>query len=452
MLIRASSIRSILPHIADQSLVSRYLKRFAFARPQLKTAPAADLELVVVMPVYDEPGLITALDSLFRCQRPDGSTEILLVFNASASDSNLVKDSNRKAEERAREWIHKNHDSTLQFHIINFPDLPPKHAGVGLARKIGMDEAAQRFGKVGQLEKGIIACFDADCTCAPSFLVENVRHFKENPESAGCSTYFEHPLSGDFDPSVYAAAIDYELHLRYYVEALREIQFGYAHHTVGSSMSVRAIDYLKQGGMNRKKAGEDFYFLQKLMTHRPVTELNQTVIYPSARISKRVPFGTGRAIDQALNGQEQTSYPWQAFAELGALVQKIDQLDSLPKDTLEPSPIPLPRTIQQFLIHQEWENAIREIRHNVGDVLSFKKRFWQWFNGFRCMKFLNWSAESKHPRIAVASAASEPRLLRRIGHENDKPIDAHSLLLSYRQHQRRQPAPQSDQTPQSHHE
>ena len=30
-------------------------------------------------------------------------------------------------------------------------------------------------------------------------------------------------------------------------------------------MAVRADAYLRQGGMNRRKAGEDFYFLNKFM-------------------------------------------------------------------------------------------------------------------------------------------------------------------------------------------
>ncbi len=425
-----------MPHTSDQKLVSNYLERFAFGNPKLKTQPGPNLGLVVVVPVHDEPDLLTALDSLFQCQRPSCSVEIILVFNTSRDDSSAIRESNQEVEQQTIEWARERQNATFQLQLLHYPDLPPKHAGVGLARKIGMDEAAHRLSQVGQLHDGIIACFDADCTCAPSFLTENVRHFVQNPQSAGCSTDFEHPLSGELDPSAYAAVIDYELHLRYYVEALRNIRFGYAHHTVGSSMSVRAIDYLKQGGMNRKKAGEDFYFLQKLMTHRQVTELNQTVIYPSARISKRVPFGTGRAIAQALNGQEQTSYPWRAFEEVGSLVQRIDQLDSLPKNSIELNRIPLPQNISHFLHQQGWEDAIHEITQNVRDVSPFKKRFWQWFNGFRCMKFLNWAAETTLPRIPVAVAAAEPCLLEQIRHEAKEATDARSLLLSYRHHQR----------------
>ncbi len=425
----------VLPCNSDQKLVSNYQKRFAFAPEQIKIAPNDDLSLVVVLPVHNEPDLIRSLESLFSCDRPDVSTEVILVFNSSVQDTAEIRDSNATVQRQTAAWTKDKQAPSLQFHILSHPDLPPKHAGVGLARKIGMDEAANRFYRAGRLGSGIIACFDADCTCAPSFFRENVRHFEQNPHSVGCSTHFEHPLSGDLPEEVYRAAIDYELHLRYYVEALRKIRFPYAHHTVGSSMSVRAVDYLKLGGMNRKKAGEDFYFLQKLMTHGEVTELNSTTIYPSARISTRVPFGTGRAIEQALKGQLQTSYPWPAFEEIGKLVQAIESLQSLPSPAQTLDIGPLPRTIHRYLVDCCWEEAVHEIAQNVSELTSFKKRFWQWFNGFRCMKFLNWAAERSHPRIAVSQAAAEQVLCQEIDHPRVGGKDARSLLLSYRRHQ-----------------
>src|SRR5690606_5551781 len=131
---------------------------------------------------------------------------------------------------------------------------------VGLARKIGMDEALRRLDRAGRLD-GVIACFDADCTCDPNYLVEVERFFRENPKAPGCSIYFEHPLSGPAEPGIYQAVARYELHLRYYIEALRHAGFPHAFHTIGSSMAARASAYLQQGGMNKRQAGEDFYFL-----------------------------------------------------------------------------------------------------------------------------------------------------------------------------------------------
>src|SRR5213594_3575687 len=99
-------------------------------------------------------------------------------------------------------------------------------------------------------------------------------------------------MAGLLDPKVAEAIAAYELHLRYYVRALRYAGFPYAHHTIGSCMAVRADVYKKQGGMNKRQAGEDFYFLQKIIPLGHFTDLTETKVIPSSRPSDRVPFGT----------------------------------------------------------------------------------------------------------------------------------------------------------------
>ena len=89
------------------------------------------------------------------------------------------------------------------------------------------------------------------------------------------SIYYEHPVAGlAFSENLYEGIANYELHLRYYVWALRSIKFPYAFQTVGSSMLCRASSYVRYGGMNRRKAGEDFYFLQKIIPHAPKEWIN----------------------------------------------------------------------------------------------------------------------------------------------------------------------------------
>ena len=94
------------------------------------------------------------------------------------------------------------------------------------------------------------------------------------------------------------------------MEAQCHALFPFAFHTIGSSMAVRASSYMRQGGMNKRKAGEDFYFQQKIIPLCGFTECNSTVVYPSPRPSYRVPFGTGRAMLGYLqNGEVLTWVP-----------------------------------------------------------------------------------------------------------------------------------------------
>ena len=420
----------------SQRIFEDYRRRFGFVSPQVTATPSPNLGLAVVVPVYDEPCLNQSLQSLRDCEMPPCDVEVLLVFNSSERDSDAVRLRNRQARQSAVRWIREHSDSLFRCHVLNFPRLPAKHAGVGLARKIGMDEAAARFYQTKRPEQGVIVCYDADCLCERNFLVENFRHFVEWPGVAGCSTYFEHSLNGPEEPAVYRAVIAYELHLRYYVEGLRWAGFPYACHTIGSAMSVRVPAYLRLGGMNRKKAGEDFYFFQKLMRDARTSDLGTTAVYPSARPSHRVPFGTGKAVGRILAGEPQMSYSSQSFWSVKALVDAVRSLEQTSSSVEDYFPATLPAPMLAFLEANNCQSAIAEIGKNVAGVAQFKKRFWRWFDGFRCVKFLNWVSANNYPKVEVVTAAAEPSLLSCMGIENESTQTMAQLLALYRNHQR----------------
>ena len=73
----------------------------------------------------------------------------------------------------------------------------------------------------------------------------------------------------------------------------------YAFHTIGSTMAVNAFHYAKVRGFPRRQAGEDFYLLNKLAKVGAIRQLSEETecesIDIAARLSDRVPFGTGAA-------------------------------------------------------------------------------------------------------------------------------------------------------------
>src|SRR5215211_5655639 len=170
-----------------------YFARFGFCGRQIQAPAPAGLSLAVVIPCFNEPDLIGALEALRRCDPPQEIFEIIVVINSPTGAAEAIVARNHKTVEESRAWIA---GSGFSVHLIEACDLPPRHAGVGLARKIGMDEALRRFDDAGTLDVGIILCFDADCTCAPNYVVAVENHFRTHPESAACSIYFEHPLEG----------------------------------------------------------------------------------------------------------------------------------------------------------------------------------------------------------------------------------------------------------------
>lgn len=310
--------------------------------------------------------------------------------------------------------------------------LAAKDAGVGLARKIGMDEAVRRFDVTGN-QNGVIVCLDADCTVAPNYLTALENHFLLNTNTTGCSVYFEHPLSGkDFTPPVYEGIVRYELFLRYYNCGLRFSGYPFAYHTIGSSMAVRTKVYQQQGGMNKRKAGEDFYFLSKIFPLGNFTEINETIVYASPRPSARVPFGTGKAINKWLEEgcPAYTVYSIQTFKDLGDLISLVPQLYNQ-TDTVLSSHIPnLSPALITFLEQNNFREKIQEINANVNSKEQFINRFYRWFNNFMVLKFVHFARDNHYPQTAIETAAIQ--LLSFAGIEVSEATPLPELLMIYR--------------------
>jgi len=102
-----------------------------------------------------------------------------------------------------------------------------------------------------------------------------------------------------------AAICCYEIFLRYWVLGLKYAKSPWAFHSIGSTIVTSTDSYLKVRGMNKREAGEDFYFLNKLAKIGSIDYIRDTCVFPSARSSSRVPFGTGKRIERFLSGQKQ---------------------------------------------------------------------------------------------------------------------------------------------------
>jgi hypothetical protein len=354
--------------------------------------------LIIVIPCHDEPGLLTTLDSLVSCHKPDCLVQVRVVINSAQDAAPEILQRNHKTLKAAQSWIAGRQTELLNFILDNHPDLPPKHAGVGLARKIGMDAAAQSYKESGY-PGGPIVCLDADCTVAENYLLALVEHFQKHPKTPGCSIHYEHPLEW-LSVRHRLGIVAYELYLRYYRQGLRWAGHPGAFHTVGSSMAVRADIYLQQGGMNRRKAGEDFYFLQKIIALGGFTEIVATQVNPSARRSLRVPFGTGRAMDEWLVSGEKTrlTYDPQVFKDLKFFFEQSHNLYE--EKFVEPES----KALKEYLLQADFAGALSKIRSNTSSRQALQKKFFHWFNLFRVLKFIHYATEFHYPKIPLANA------------------------------------------------
>lgn len=410
---------------------SAYLENRALFPELIKEAPPENTGIFVVVPSYNEPDITDLLDSLVLCEEPPCGVEVIIIVNAPAGANAESLINNRKSVLKTEAWKQKHPECFFNLFVIDATSEKPDRWSVGLARKTGMDEAVRRFNLLNRPD-GIILNLDADCKVKSNYFTAVYGEMHDRKNRSACSIRFEHPITGkEFSEEVYGSITLYELHLRYYFQGLAYAGFPYVHHTVGSAIAVKALTYVKAGGMNRRMAGEDFYFIQKLVPAGGFFNLNLTTVYPSPRLSSRVPFGTGVVISHLteVNDEVFLTYNFQAFRELKTLFSLIDKIFMLENDDPDLAYADLPPGIIQFTDFGEWTAKIREIKRNTAGIQSFRKRFFGWFNMFRIVKYLNSAHDSFFEKKPVIECASE--LLLTIG-KDFRSNDASELLDYFR--------------------
>ncbi len=412
---------------------AQYLEKNQF-RPAIAILPEQAPRMMVVIPCYKEPDVLRSLQSLYQCHRSESSTEVIIVINHPDDATDEAKRQNETSLIAVQLWIEAHHDTKLHFHVVYMPDVPSKVAGVGWARKTGMDEAVYRLLQCG-VDDGVIIGFDADSVCDENYLVEIERAFFDGPHIHGASIYFEHPIEGnEYDTATYEGIIQYELHLRYLNQALRYAGFPYAYHTVGSAFAVRAEAYVKQGGMNKRKAGEDFHFLHKIIPLGNYSEINTTRVVPSPRESDRVPFGTGASIRQWMNNEEKTlyTYPLESFTDLKHFFALIPEFFKASPENIQHHCSSLSLNLQNYLEQNKYIEHILQASANSASLHTFTKRFFGWFDGLKTVKYLNDSCRRDDLKKPVVKAAA--LLLQKLGYGNVS--SAKDLVHIYRKIER----------------
>ena len=411
---------------------SAYLEKKTIGRVLVKEEALPGTGIIIIVPCFDEPSISHLLDSLSRCETPDCPVEVIVGVNAPPSATQSQEEQNRVTIKDLKSWKQENKVTPFRLFYFDAGISIDKGWGAGSARKLIMDEAVSRFDSIDN-PGGIIVSLDADCTVSTNYLVTLYDRFSSSPGVIGASIRFEHIIPGiDEEPLLRKAIIAYELHMRYYYQALKYTGYPYVFHTIGSALAARAAAYVKVGGMNRRQAGEDFYFIQKMIPLGGFIEINDTAVYPSPRTSARVPFGTGPAVRAIMEnpGQQFFTYDPRSFTDLRILVEMVPSLwEYTPtgEDIMEER---VPAGLSKFLKANEWLSRVDEARSNTSSQDSFIKRFYNWFNMFQVVKYLNFVHTSgDYKKIAVEEASLE---MLRIISGIDIKDDNYKLLARYR--------------------
>ena len=376
-----------------------------FILPGLPIHP--ETGIIIVIPCFNEPAITDTLDSLQQCIAPKCRVEVIILINHSENSSDSLKSKSERIYNEVSLWIRRAEERKIRFLVSQPVELPSKWAGAGLARKKGMDEAVVRFNYIGKPD-GLLVSLDADTLVKENYLVEIEKYFQKNPGHIGATISFRHQLQG-LNERHRIGILLYEKYLKYYKDAVAFTGYPFSIFTIGSAFVVTAGAYVKRGGMNRRKAGEDFYFLQNLTQQGRVGEINSTTVYPSARLSERVPFGTGPIMKRWMEGNENLTqtYSLQAFSDLKDFFLLKEKLYKISEADYYSLMEKLPEPVSAFLREDNFFSQINNLNKNCSSLRIFSRRFFQVFNAFKILKFLNFGHEYFYRKANLGSQVSK---------------------------------------------
>jgi len=250
---------------------------------------------------------------------------------------------------------------------------PPKSHGIGVARKLLMDHIS----KIAN-ENDIIISMDADTVFNKEYFASIAENLRLNPAASAIAIPYYHKLTfqGDLDRAI----LRYEIYMRAFAINMWRIRSPYCFSALGSAIAMPVWAYRAVGGMTPKLSGEDFYFLQKIVKTGRLLHFNGEIVYPAARLSDRVFFGTGPALIKGIEG-DWSSYPVYNHRLFDKIVETYKIFGALyTKDVATP--------LDDFLIRRFKELPWNVLRQNFKSQAHFIRACHEKIDGLRILQFL----------------------------------------------------------------
>ena len=351
---------------------------------ELSPIPFHKFQNIVIIPAYAESEHIGyTLDSLSQCEVDSFDDIMVVVVVNNETDAPLhIIDNNQQTLSN----LNKRNDPFFVAVIdasLEGMSIPKKHAGVGMARKIGMD-LALKFAN----PETLLYCLDADSLVSPTYFSEVQSHFKLN-DSVAAVVGFLHIKNKNSD--LEKAIRQYELFLRNTAMKLKDAGSPFGYVAMGSTIICRAHAYASIGGMPRRKATEDFYFLQEFAKFRGVTEIEAILVYPSSRESERVYLGTGFRMSQAKKGEDlgELAYPNEAFEILKEWLSIAMGGYTIDVNQIMFSVQKLNPLLHDYLLEENINVIWNSLRESSPSEAHFQKQFHRWFDALKTHRLLN---------------------------------------------------------------
>jgi len=366
-------------------IIQKYLKKRAILSPWkfTSTLKSSRYKYIFVIPAYAEleelPQTIQSIEQQNQKLLEETLT-VIVVNNGKGSPRDDVCNN-----QETLKWL-SHFNTSLEIAIVDASstgmEIPKKHVGVGIARKIGMDFALQFA-----VADSLFCCTDADTILESNYL-EDVTLFQKKHNAKAMVVGFSHQKSENENTNF--AIKEYETFLFETASKIMKTGSPYGYVSLGSAIVCTAETYASVGGMPKRKATEDFYFLQECAKFCGVHSMDKKLVHPSSRISDRVYLGTGFRMQQVSSGLSisELYYSDEAFIllqkwliiGLNGYKQKLDEILLITKQV---SP-----KLTQFILRENIEDIWDGIQTSSPSIHHFYQQFHRWFDGLKTIRLL----------------------------------------------------------------
>jgi len=269
----------------------------------------------------------------------------------------------------------------------------PEKFGVGLARHQCCTSGMPFVDKAAP-----IISLDADSPVDPNYLHAIFSYIAGHPGFQAGHVNFSHRHCGNAEEQ---QAIEiYEQHLKRHRQKLEDANSPHAWYAIGSTIVCTKQAYVKSGGYHRRRmAGEDFYLLQQLSkTGCEIEMIEEAFVFPSNRVSDRVPFGTGKAVGDIVANGRWLTYHEHCYRDLAQLLAVVERrVGGSAADILSE----VPAACRSWLADRKFAAVWPKLQNNSRDHKMLLQRFHEWLDAFQTLKLIHFLSDNFYPRIAV---------------------------------------------------
>jgi len=367
------------------SSLNSYLKKRGITDPwKIEPKPVKKFIQAVIIPAYAEseylPLTLASIDTNNYSELKE-TLVIIVVNNASDSPKQIRNDN--KITLRDLNTIKYRFTLGIVDATSYGLELPIKQAGVGLARKIGIDLALPYLLSTDS----IIFCTDSDTIVSKNY-IKNVKNYLSSTKAQAAVVGFQHLESND--PNQEEAIRKYEKYLLNTAENIKNAGSPYGYVAMGSTIVCTVQAYCLVGGMPRKKVTEDFYFLQELAKFCGVHTIPDVLVYPSPRPISRVYLGTGYRMKQAQNGFnfESLYYSEVAFQLLSEWINLGSTAFQIKLSQLRRNIFSIHPNLTDYLLKEGIADVWDKLQENTSSEIHLANQFHRWFDGLKTIRFL----------------------------------------------------------------